>query len=297
MADADRPRLTITWVQIASSAGAAVTAAVVASFFGIAGTFIGSAVASAVFTTFFALYQHSIHRTREHMRVLAARRADADDPTPDADQPALTPPAGGDTTSPVGPDLTPQDTAGDDLPPPFSTDVAFSHADDDAPPLVLPADDPDALPPESWHDRFAAINWPGVAVTSVVVFALAVAGIWVIERVTDAPLSSTVRGQSGSGGTSIGHLFSGSHSTRTPTPGPSGGPQPTPTGTSSPSASATVVPSDSTSPHLSPSLTPSSSLTPSVSASPTSPTPSVSASTSPPPAATDTTTASPTPTG
>src|SRR3954466_8116130 len=55
-------------IQIAASALAAVSAAVIASLFGVAGTMIGAAVASVVSTVGVALYSESLHRTHAGIR-------------------------------------------------------------------------------------------------------------------------------------------------------------------------------------------------------------------------------------
>jgi hypothetical protein len=55
-------------IQVAASALAAVSAAVIASLFGVAGTMIGAAVASVVSTVGVALYSESLHRTHAGIR-------------------------------------------------------------------------------------------------------------------------------------------------------------------------------------------------------------------------------------
>jgi hypothetical protein len=55
-------------IQVAASALAAVSAAVIASLFGVAGTMIGAAVASVVTTVGVALYSESLHRTHAGIR-------------------------------------------------------------------------------------------------------------------------------------------------------------------------------------------------------------------------------------
>ncbi len=54
--------------QVAAGALAAVSAAVVASLFGLAGTVIGAALASVVSTVSAALYSNSIQKTNERLR-------------------------------------------------------------------------------------------------------------------------------------------------------------------------------------------------------------------------------------
>jgi hypothetical protein len=72
MADDDEPRerFQISVGQVAASSLAAVSAAVVCSFFGVAGTVIGTAIASFVATVGSALYSYSLRRTRARLRRL-----------------------------------------------------------------------------------------------------------------------------------------------------------------------------------------------------------------------------------
>ncbi len=73
------PKLQLSATQIIASVLAAMTATVVASFFGVNGTIIGAAVASAVTVTGNAVYSHSLRRTGQEMRKalppVVARRA------------------------------------------------------------------------------------------------------------------------------------------------------------------------------------------------------------------------------
>ena len=67
------PRFELNIVQVIAGTLAAVTAAVVSSFFGIAGTVIGAGIASLVAAIGTALYSHSIRRTQA--RLAGARSA------------------------------------------------------------------------------------------------------------------------------------------------------------------------------------------------------------------------------
>lgn len=62
------PRSTLTVTQVVAGALAAVSAAVVLSFLGVAGTVIGAALASVVSTVGSALYSASLARTTERLR-------------------------------------------------------------------------------------------------------------------------------------------------------------------------------------------------------------------------------------
>jgi hypothetical protein len=63
------PRIGVSTVQVGASAAAAVTSALAASFFGVAGTLIGAAVGSVVSTIAGALYADYLRRAGERIRV------------------------------------------------------------------------------------------------------------------------------------------------------------------------------------------------------------------------------------
>jgi hypothetical protein len=63
-------RFHISTSQVLASSLAAVSAAIVCSFFGVAGTVIGTAITSLVATTGGALYSYSLRRTRTRLRQL-----------------------------------------------------------------------------------------------------------------------------------------------------------------------------------------------------------------------------------
>jgi hypothetical protein len=71
-------RFHISTSQVLASSLAAVSAAVVCSYFGVAGTVIGTAITSLVATTGSALYAYSLRRTRTRLRQL--HRAGASSP-------------------------------------------------------------------------------------------------------------------------------------------------------------------------------------------------------------------------
>ncbi len=67
--DEEKPRgVQLSATQLAAGALAAVSSAVVASFFGLAGTLIGAALASVISTTSAALYSNSLQKTNERLR-------------------------------------------------------------------------------------------------------------------------------------------------------------------------------------------------------------------------------------
>lgn len=71
MADQDAPeRIQLSMAQVAASCLAAVSAAVLCSFFGVAGTVIGTAATSLVATVGSAIYGYSLRRTKNRLRRL-----------------------------------------------------------------------------------------------------------------------------------------------------------------------------------------------------------------------------------
>jgi hypothetical protein len=70
VADEQKDKIQISLAQVAASSLAAVSAAVVCSFFGVAGTVIGTAIASVCATVGSALYAHSLRRTKARLRQL-----------------------------------------------------------------------------------------------------------------------------------------------------------------------------------------------------------------------------------
>lgn len=68
--DKDQPKgLQLSATQVAAGALASVSSAVVASFFGLAGTLIGAALASVISTVSAALYSSSLRKTNERLRI------------------------------------------------------------------------------------------------------------------------------------------------------------------------------------------------------------------------------------
>jgi hypothetical protein len=68
--DASPPKFELSPVNLIAGCLAAVTAAVLASFFGVAGTIIGTALGSIVGTAGTAIYTHSIRRTQRRLNTL-----------------------------------------------------------------------------------------------------------------------------------------------------------------------------------------------------------------------------------
>ena len=84
--------------KVSAAALAAITAAVLGSTIGVAGTVIGAAMASVITTVSSTLYQSSLERSRERVRLLAARtmplpRQRANGTTPSRTSPSRTSPS------------------------------------------------------------------------------------------------------------------------------------------------------------------------------------------------------------
>jgi len=228
--------------QVAASALAAVSAAVISSTFGVAGTLIGAAIASIVATVGSTLYMASLHSTKQRLQRLAsaARRADWSASAPSR------PPA-----------------AEDSLP-------AINPGDDTVQMEVVAAGGPSGWSRLRWTQLRGGLptlrrRWLAVAGLAIAVFAIAIGVITAIEAATNQPVSALVGGNHHSG-TSLGQVLD--HKSKA---------TPTPTSTPTPSTSPSSRPA--TAPQT-PSAIPSTGASPSSSAS-AAPTPSPSA-TAPP---------------
>ena len=177
-APAARDRMGVSGSQMAASVLASTSAAVVASFFGVAGTIIGAAVVSVIATVGTAAYGLGIRRTKDRLQTLQATRQGR----------------------PF--DRLTGSTA--------VTDVAVTDADTSAP-RPSPASTPDtaassaAGAPTGDRSRWRLLadhRW-GLAGAAVLVLVLSLGAVSLIEVATDGPLS----GGSASGRTSIGAVF------------------------------------------------------------------------------------------
>jgi hypothetical protein len=204
--------------QIVAGALAAVSSAVAASYFGVAGTLIGAALGSVVGTVGTAVYKRSLTKTSEKLiapiqTVVLRRQGDTFESTTIAggtEAPAS-------TTGPAGP------------------------------PGETPARLPDAtahLPGP--HAPAGSRRWGRTAAFALAAFALALGGVSAVEAVAGRTLSSLVTGEEEKG-TTVGRVTG-----RDPAPRTRPAPSPSPTAT--PSATPSAAPSASPSP--SPSVTP-----------------------------------------
>ncbi len=229
-------------VQVAASALAAVSAALISSTFGVAGTLIGTAIASVFATVGSTLYLASMRRTNERLRrvAVAARRTDW---------------AGALPTRPGRPVTPPAPVAEPELPFP----VMLDDADDS------PAPEPAGWSRLRWSNLRQGLpavrrRWVAVAGLCVLIFVIAIAVLTGIQASTSQRLTAFPATSNS------GHQ-----------PAPATSPTPAATPSAKPSASPTTAPSSSPSPTAtgSPSATPTAGpsspagATPSPSASPT----------------------------
>lgn len=242
VAQAAGGQLQISAVQVVASSLAAVSAAVLCSFAGVAGTIVGTAVASACATIGSALYAHSLRRTRERLRNV----------------PALRHPGAATQlwrhTEARSNRLRPDPGA-----PPTPEPAEVRDSDLDATPLTL-------------LDRLQALPWRKVALASVGVFVLSAAVITVIELGAGSSLGSMIGGSGGRSptfapGTSQQQKPGPPHQPgRTASPTSSPTPTPTATVTSPPASPTTESPPASSGESSPPPTTPggvvSSLLTP-----------------------------------
>jgi uncharacterized membrane protein YgcG len=172
-------RLQLSPVQVAAGALAAVSSAVVLSFFGVAGTVIGAALASVVSTVGSALYSASLNRTNEGLRRARAQLA-------------------------TRPAAASGDAATRQLP--ASGDAATRELP--ATRELLAGLDPPRAPP-----RVRRIRWPRVAAYAAAVFVLGMGIVTGIELIGQQPVSALVGGSdTSSSSTTIGELSNASSS-------------------------------------------------------------------------------------
>jgi hypothetical protein len=216
-------RVQLSPVQVAASALASVSAAVVASLFGVAGTVVGAGLVSIIATTGSALYSSSMKRTSEQLRrareQLAAR--------------STSPRGGRDTLSLLDATAAPRSRRWGRR---SAEAVDTTGADD--------------VNPSRWRRGFFTIGsrrglrWPALAGATGLVFVLAIGAVTAFELIAQEPVSA-LTGHKTSSTTTLGSLGGGSKATPTPTPTPSASSASpgSSTGTNPSSASASASPS------------------------------------------------------
>jgi len=165
-------RLEVSGTQVAASVLASVSAAVVASFFGVAGTIVGAAVVSVVATIGSAAYSLGISRTQHRLQKLQELRPARPFPT-----------------------LWAETVGGRDA-------DADGDADREDGPATV---DGDGAREGGWRDWLAERRW-GLAAGVALVFVISLASVTLLELAGDKALS---REAGGSARTSIGALVFG----------------------------------------------------------------------------------------
>jgi len=197
-----RSDLSVT--QVSAAALAALTAALLGSTIGVAGTVIGAVVASVITTVSSALYQRSLERSREGVRLLAARTIPLPRQRPQSDV--------------LQPEVPQSPTA----------------ALEDIQPLTVPG-------PTTARPR-RTVRWAAMAAGSVAAFALAMMVITGVENATGQTLSggntSTVSQLVG------GEQRTSEPAPEVPAPETSTAPSQSPEPTSSPEATSTSGPQE-----------------------------------------------------
>lgn len=170
-------RLEINWFGVVGSALGAVSAAVVLSTLGAAGTLVGAALGSLSITVGGSIYSHYLERTKTRVAEAAALVARRTRVSPGAA-------ARGTATTAAVDDSTATTAAVDE---PASTSEAE-----------------EAQGKESWQQVVRGLPWKRIAALAVGLFAVAMAIILVFELSTGRPVSSYTGGTSStSTGTSI----------------------------------------------------------------------------------------------
>ena len=315
-------RVDVSTLQVVASVLAAVTGALAASFLGVAGTIIGTALMSVAGTVVAAVYRYFLDRGHERIRSAASDKI-APLARDSAAAAALSQHYGTTQLNQTEPGSRAQraDDAETQVFPAFgdgwagrqshtrtqtSTSATGRHNGSPADTVTgLGSRGPGGWGPGDydakaavgregpWQDILAWLRsstrngrprWRNLAGAALVVFVIAMAGITAIEVFAGKPLAAVVSNRPGSGTSIIGHV-GGSTTT------PRHGSHPVP-GTGSSTSPASSGPSATPSPSSSPSASPTASPTQSPSAGQSaSPTPT----SSPSPAATRAATGAPTP--
>ena len=234
----------VRFSQVIAGALAAVTAALIGSTMGVAGTVVGAGVASVISTIGGTLYLRSIQRTKDSVRVVRAKVVGR---------------SGGATVL-VTDDPEQKAATGEQVE--VATTEPSEEPDRDAEPEPGAGSEPVAEPteqlddPEQLDDRPPSdrrrLRWPVLVVTTLAAFALGMLAVTGVEWLRGESLS-------GDSGTTFGSIVAPHHntdgdsndsddpttpttSTTTPTPTTT---TPDPTTTTAPTTTSTTPPSDS----------------------------------------------------
>ncbi|WP_409330167.1 hypothetical protein [Trujillonella humicola] len=242
----EKKKISLSPVQVTAGAMASVSSAVVASFFGVAGTLIGAALASVISTVSAALYSTSLARTNDRLRQVRVQLAAPGSPGSPGRTAADTADPAGATAVLDGPADGPDAVARPD------DEQDGSEPDDAAAGTrVLPA----ALDPRR-APAPRATRWPRVAGYAVAIFGLAMGIVTGVEIVSQQPVSALVGAQEASSTTTLGELTRTSSSpaedpgapapTTTPAPATETPGDGTGTGTTAPTTAAPTTPGPTT---------------------------------------------------
>jgi hypothetical protein len=242
-------RIDLSTNHVVASALATITAAVLASYVGVAGTLIGAAVGSAASTVGTAIYRYYLGRTGETLRSAAhaARQVRLQHQAGRADP-------GPQVTGPASPE---QSTGSVSWPSEAHFPLGQGRSALGETRVIAapgPEDTEAGLPPHGPRDELAVPasttgppwrRWPVMAGVAAALFAVTIGGITLVESLTGKPVSTIVWQKPGSG-TSVGDVVGGGNQS---SPRPSSTPTPSHSPTSSPS-SPTRTPTTSPSPTV-----------------------------------------------
>jgi hypothetical protein len=246
--------LDLSLVQVAAGALAAVSSAVAASYFSVAGTLLGAALGSVIGTVGTAVYRASLARTNEKLReivpiqTVVLKRAAGDDTTTAVRFAGGTEAPGHPATATGSTEVAPTD-----LP---TADPAGTGAAPAGDPARTAANAPSVRP-----------RWRRLAVAAVVAFVVALGGVGAVEAVAGQSLSSLLTGDKSKDRT-VWQVITPQAPRRDTGPAPTTSPTATPSGT----ASGTATPSETVSPSTgtpSPTVTPTPTGAPSPRVTPT----------------------------
>ena len=243
----EHSKLQLSAVQVTAAVLASITSAVILSKFGVAGTYVGTAVGSAVSTVGVAVYAHTMRQARRRVeRYAHLHHADPSQVRPSGRTVAGAPPVG---TPPAA--------------------WSYRHPRT-APPVPVRVSRP---PRSGWRARldqaqawFADLPLAGKAVvTAAGAFLLAVMAVVLFQFLSGHSLTNVWGIGSSSSGPSAGCVIgrcggtapTSPHSQDTPAATPSTEPTPTATPAPSPTATPTTVPSPTPSTASSPATAPS----------------------------------------
>ena len=235
---------------------AAVCAAVVGSYLGVAGTLVGAAVASVVGSVGTEIYGRSLERGAKKLQTLTPSFVRA-------------PAAVG--TPPVAAATAADSPSHTETPAPSHTETPSEEPAEPATAATGPAE-PAAVGTESLATAWKRVRWGRVAMVAGALFVLAIGALTVTELITGKSVASSV-GNSTKAPTTLGGLLNPGDPTTAPA---SPSPSPSPSATTTPSvAPSTTAPGTGPTTGGVPSSATPSTATPSPTTGAPSPTPTV----------------------